>query len=134
MPKKIPKSKISNPPKSFDYPCHLKSGVPPAPSPTFPLLGTQAKKEKKLLNLRVTVNVNNNDGSLKRDFYTVKVWKIQITGGGGTLVQSALPMLENPPVCLLLRFFHKHAKNQLTFAFSAAVNHLNGPLRKQNFA
>ena len=24
-------------------------------------------------------------------------------------------------------------KNQLTFAFSAAVNHLNGPLRKQNF-
>ena len=29
------------------------------------------------------MNVNNNDGSLKRDFYTVKVWKIQITGGGG---------------------------------------------------
>ena len=32
---KIPKSKISNPKKSFDHPCHLKSGVtphhPPAP-------------------------------------------------------------------------------------------------------
>ena len=24
--------------------------------------------------------------------------------------------------------------SQLTFAFSAAVNHLSGPLRKQNFA
>ena len=130
MPQKIPKSKISTPPKkSFDYPCHLKSGVPPPPCP---LLGTQAKKEKKLLNLLVTVNVNNNDGSLKRDFYTVNVWNIQISRG--TLVQSALPLLENPPVCLLLRFFHKHAKNQLIFAFSAAVNHLNGPLRKQNFA
>ena len=29
-PKKIPKSKILNPPKSFD-PGHLKSGVPPLP-------------------------------------------------------------------------------------------------------
>jgi len=32
--------------------------------------------------------------------------------------------------------FHKHAnseKSQLTIAFFAAVNHLNGPLRKQNF-
>ena len=132
MPKKIPKSKISNPPKSFDYPCHLKSGVHPSPPPPCPLLGTQAKKEKKLLNLLVTVNVNNNDGSLKRDFYTVNVRKIQISRG--TLVQSDLPLLGNPPVCLLLRFFHKHAKNQLTFAFSAAVNYLNGSLRKQNFA
>ena len=132
MPKKIPKSKISDPPKSFDYPCHLKSGVPPPPPPPCPLLGTQAKKEKKLLNLLVAVNVNNNDGSLKRDFYTVNVRKIQISRR--TLVQSALPLLENPPVCLLLRFFQKHAKNQLTFAFSAAVKHLNGPLRKQNFA
>ena len=26
--KKIPESKISNPRKSFDHPCHLKSGVP----------------------------------------------------------------------------------------------------------
>ena len=41
-PQKIPKSKISNPKKSFDYPCHLKSGVPPwGPKGT--------KKEKKLL-------------------------------------------------------------------------------------
>ena len=35
------------------------------------------------------------------------------------------------------RAFHKHAilkfKSQLTIAFFAAVNHLNGPLRKQNF-
>ena len=28
---KNPKSKISNPKKSFDHPCHLKSGVPPPP-------------------------------------------------------------------------------------------------------
>ena len=26
LPPKIPKSKISNPKKSFDHPCHLKSG------------------------------------------------------------------------------------------------------------
>ena len=26
---KIPKSKISNPKKSFDHPCHMKSGIPP---------------------------------------------------------------------------------------------------------
>ena len=78
------------------------------------------------------MNLKYEDGRLKRDFYTVNVWKIQISRR--TLVQSALPLLENPPVCLLLRFFHKHANNQLTFAFSAAVNHLNGPLRKQNFA
>ena len=32
-PKKIPKSKISNPKKSIDHPCHLKSGVPPPPPP-----------------------------------------------------------------------------------------------------
>ena len=30
-PKEIPKSKILNPRKSFDHPCHLKSGVPPPP-------------------------------------------------------------------------------------------------------
>ena len=30
-PKKIPESKISNPKKSFDHPCHLKSRVPPLP-------------------------------------------------------------------------------------------------------
>ena len=29
VPKKIPESKISNPKKSFDHPCHLKSRVPP---------------------------------------------------------------------------------------------------------
>ena len=29
VPKKIPESKISNPKKSFDYPRHLKSRVPP---------------------------------------------------------------------------------------------------------
>jgi len=28
LPQKIPKSKISNPKKSFDHPCHLESGVP----------------------------------------------------------------------------------------------------------
>ena len=28
LPPKIPTSKISNPKKSFDHPCHLKSGVP----------------------------------------------------------------------------------------------------------
>ena len=78
------------------------------------------------------MNVNKNDGSLKGDFYTVNMWKIKISRG--TPVQSALPLLENPPVCLLLRFFDKHANHQLTFVFSATVNHLNGPLRKQNFA
>ena len=30
LPPKIPKWKISNPQKSFDHPCHLKSGVPPS--------------------------------------------------------------------------------------------------------
>ena len=29
LPKKIPIAKILNPKKSFDHPCHLKSGVPP---------------------------------------------------------------------------------------------------------
>ena len=38
-PKKIPKLKISNPEKSFDYPCHLKSGVP--------ALWSQGQKEGK---------------------------------------------------------------------------------------
>ena len=28
LPQKIPESKISNPKKSFDHPCHLKSGFP----------------------------------------------------------------------------------------------------------
>ena len=28
LPKEIPKLKISNRKKSFDHPCHLKSGVP----------------------------------------------------------------------------------------------------------
>ena len=28
---KIPKSKISNHPKSFDHPCYFRSGVPPPP-------------------------------------------------------------------------------------------------------
>ena len=32
LPKKIPESKLSNPKKSFNHPCHLKSGVPPPPS------------------------------------------------------------------------------------------------------
>ena len=31
LPKKIPKSKISNPKNSLDHPRHLKSGVPPPP-------------------------------------------------------------------------------------------------------
>ena len=31
QPKKIQKSKISTPKKSFDHPCHLNSGVPPPP-------------------------------------------------------------------------------------------------------
>ena len=37
---------------------------------------------------------------------------------------------------LLLRFSHLRIlkyKSQLTIAFFAAANHLNGPLRKQNF-
>ena len=32
LPPKILESKISNPKKSFNHPCHLKSGVPPPPS------------------------------------------------------------------------------------------------------
>ena len=48
-----PKSKIPNPKKSFDYPCHLKSGVPPPPPPRWGPKGT--KKEKKLLQ-----NLHNN--------------------------------------------------------------------------
>ena len=37
LPQKIPESKISNPKKSFDHPCHLKSEFPhpSSPSPTF---------------------------------------------------------------------------------------------------
>ena len=30
--------------------------------------------------------------------------------------------------------FHKHANSEVQIAFFAAVNHLNGPLRKQKFA
>ena len=48
-----PKSKIPNPKKSFDYPCHLKSGVPPPPPPLWGPKGR--KKEKKLLQ-----NLHNN--------------------------------------------------------------------------
>ena len=33
QPPKILKLKISNPKKSFDHPCHLKSRVPPPPLP-----------------------------------------------------------------------------------------------------
>ena len=38
-PQKIPELEISNPPKSFDHPCHLKYGVPPSkpPPPPTPL-------------------------------------------------------------------------------------------------
>ena len=50
-PKKILKSKISNPKKSFDYPCHLKSGVPPPP----PWGPKSTKNKKKLLQ-----NLHNN--------------------------------------------------------------------------
>ena len=38
LPPKIPESKISNPKKSFNHPCHLKSGVPPE----YPPLGLSA--------------------------------------------------------------------------------------------
>ena len=41
LPKKIPKSKILNPKKSFDHPCHLKSEVTPPP-------GTQATKSSNI--------------------------------------------------------------------------------------
>ena len=43
---KIPKSKISNAPKSFDHPCHLKSGVPPPPIWADHSLGLKAEKVK----------------------------------------------------------------------------------------
>ena len=33
QPKKLQKSKISTPQKSFDHSCHLKSGAPPPPPP-----------------------------------------------------------------------------------------------------
>ena len=36
QPPKILKLKISNPKKSFDHPCHLKSRVPPPPPPPPP--------------------------------------------------------------------------------------------------
>ena len=36
LPKKIPKSKISNSKKSFDQTCQLKSGLPPLPPPPAP--------------------------------------------------------------------------------------------------
>ena len=39
-PNKIPKSKISNPTKSFDHPCHLKSGEPPPPPSPKALINT----------------------------------------------------------------------------------------------
>jgi len=35
LTKKIPKSRILNPKKSFDHPGHLKSGVPPPPELTL---------------------------------------------------------------------------------------------------
>ena len=40
LPIKIRKSKISNPKKSFDRPCHLKSGEPPCGLPGVPHLNT----------------------------------------------------------------------------------------------
>ena len=49
-------------------------------------------------------------------------------------------MLLTPDIQLkkfVTAFFQKHAnseiQSQLTITFFAAVNHLNGPLRKQNF-
>ena len=45
-----PKSKIPNPKKSFDYPCHLKSGVPPPdpqPPPPPPAGVPRAQRRKK---------------------------------------------------------------------------------------
>ena len=41
LPQKIPKSKILNPPKSFDHPGHSKSGVLPTPPPPAPELKLQ---------------------------------------------------------------------------------------------
>ena len=47
LPKKIPKSKSSNPKKSFDHPCRFKSGVPPPPhgveAPLFHIYRNWAK-------------------------------------------------------------------------------------------
>ena len=77
------------------------------------------------------MNLNNKDGRLKRDSHTVNVWKIQISRR--TLVQSALSLLEFV-TALFINARTLKFKNQLTFAFFAAVNHLNGPLRKQNVA
>ena len=52
-PKKIPKSKIPNPKKSFDYPCTWNPVYHPPPPPGVPR--AQRKKEKKLLQ-----NLHNN--------------------------------------------------------------------------
>ena len=43
LPKKIPETKISNPKKSFDYPCHLKFRVP-SPHPPGPKLWKDASQ------------------------------------------------------------------------------------------
>ena len=59
---KIPGIEISNPEKSFDHPCHLKSGVPPTPPP--PPLGIHthmynAKTPNHHAHVQYIANVTN---------------------------------------------------------------------------
>ena len=60
LAKKIPESKISNPKISFDYPRHLKSGVPPPPPPPG---GSEANK-KHIKNLSNKLRITNDENNL----------------------------------------------------------------------
>ena len=94
--------------KYFLHPCHLKSGVQAQPlTPPSPPGNSSYKKFKNLL---VTVNLNNKHGRLKRDFYTVNVLKIQITGG------HLYKVLYHCWKILLFVYycaFHKHANSEV---------------------
>ena len=60
---KIPKSK-SHPLKSFDLPCHLKSGVPNAPTPPPTPPGAQALSVKSASDIKDFRNICYNEGAV----------------------------------------------------------------------
>ena len=78
LPQKTPESKISNPKKSFDHPCHLKSGFPhPSFSPPPPHLyqGFGLKMVWTLQTLPIGYGFRGNYGSV----WTYLSFQFQIT-------------------------------------------------------
>ena len=107
--------------------------TPPLPPPPPPPSFWELKLQNVLKSIIVTVNLNNKDGRLKRDFILLTCGKYKLAG------RSLYKVLYHYWKILSVYYcaFHKHANSEvqkLTFAFFAAANHLNAPLRKQNFA